>query len=142
MLPLLAQAGAHSLGSSIVNVSSIFGQVAGPIHSAYCASKGAVTLLTKSLANELPRLGMKIRSNSIHPGIMNAGVSVTGLNALVSLGAFNTAAEAETALSATIPYGRVGNAHEIPGAVAFLISDASTLMNGAEITLDGGYTAI
>jgi len=142
MLPLLKQAGEQGRSASVVNVSSIFGQVAGPLHSAYCASKGAVRLLTKSVATELPRLGYNIRCNSIHPGIMDVGVSMTGMQSLVDLGVFKGVEQAAAHFASLIPQGRPGSAEEIANGVAYLISDASTLMTGSELTLDGGFTAI
>ncbi|MCB1666781.1 MAG: SDR family oxidoreductase [Porticoccaceae bacterium] len=141
-LPMLKNAGEQGSASSIVNVSSIFGQVAGPLHSAYCASKGAVRLLTKSIATELPRLGYNVRCNSIHPGIMDTGVSLTGLQTMVDMGTFADVEEAANYFSAVIPMGRPGSAPEIANGVAYLLSDASSLMTGAELTLDGGYTAV
>lgn len=141
MLPLLKTCGDSGTSASVVNVSSIFGQVAGPLHSAYCASKGAVRLLTKSVATELPRLGYNIRCNSIHPGIMDVGVSVTGMQSLVDLGVFESVEGAAAHFSSLIPIGRPGRASEIAEGVAYLLSDASSLMTGAELTLDGGFTA-
>ena len=142
LLPLLKKGGEQGSFSSVVNVSSIFGQVAGPLHSAYCASKGAVRLLTKSIATELPRMGYNVRCNSIHPGIMDIGVSMTGLQTLVDMGQFAGMEEAAEYFSNVIPMGRPGNAEEIANGVAYLLSDASSLMTGAELTLDGGYTAV
>lgn len=141
-LPLLKVGGESGAASSIVNVSSVFGQVAGPIHSAYCASKGAVRLLSKSIATELPKLGYNIRCNSIHPGVMDAGVSVTGMQALVDMGLFESPEQAYAYFGTVIPIGRAGRADEIAEGVAFLLSAKSSLMTGAELTLDGGYTAI
>ena len=141
-LPLL-ELGAQKAGSSsIVNISSIFGHVAGLMHSAYAASKGAVNMLSKSLANELPRQGLNIRTNTVHPGVMSAGVSIAGKQAAIDMGVFASPEEADQILMMGNPYGRPGKAEEIPGAIAFLMSDASLLMNGAEITLDGGHTAV
>lgn len=142
MLPLLAKAGEQGASSSIVNISSIFGKVAGLMHSAYCASKGAVLMLTKSIATELPRMGMNVRCNSVHPGMMNAGVAIPAYQRLVDLGVFSSVDEAKTVIHQAIPMGRPGEAGEIPGAVAFLLSDASSLMTGTELILDGGYTAV
>ena len=141
-LQLLEQGAKETGSSSIVNISSIFGHVAGLMHSAYAASKGAVNMLSKSLANELPRQGLKIRTNTVHPGVMSAGVSLSGVQAAIDMGVFSSPEEAAQVLMMGNPYGRPGNADEIPGAIAFLLSDASLLMNGAEITLDGGHTAV
>ncbi len=141
-LPLLELGAKEAGSSSIVNISSIFGHVAGLMHSAYAASKGAVNMFSKSLANELPRQGLNIRTNTVHPGVMSAGVSIAGTQAAIDRGVFSSAEEAGQVLMMGNPYGRPGQPEEIPGAIAFLLSDASLLMNGAEITLDGGHTAV
>lgn len=141
-LPLLKRGGEGGESASVVNVSSMFGQVAGPMHSAYCASKGAVRLLTKSMAVELPKLGYNVRCNSIHPGVMDTGVSLTALQTLVDMGQFPTVEEAAAYFSTVIPLGRPGQGDEIAAGVAFLLSAESSLMTGSELTMDGGYTAL
>lgn len=141
-LPLLKAAGARGPSASVVNISSMFGQVAGPMHSAYCASKGAVRMLTKSLAVELPKLGYNVRCNSVHPGVMDTGVSLTALQTLVDMQLFESVEQAGEYYSTVIPLGRPGRGDEIAAGVAFLLSDNSSLMTGSELTMDGGYTAI
>ncbi|BFM06822.1 SDR family NAD(P)-dependent oxidoreductase [Halioxenophilus aromaticivorans] len=141
-LPLLKVAGEGGQAASVVNISSMFGQVAGPMHSAYCTSKGAVRLLTKSLAVELPKLGYNIRCNSVHPGVMDTGVSLSALQTLVDMKLFDSIEQASEHYSNVIPMGRPGCGTEIAAGVAFLLSSESSLMTGSELTLDGGYTAI
>ncbi len=141
-LPLLKAGGESGQAASVVNISSMFGQVAGPMHSAYCTSKGAVRLLTKSLAVELPKLGYNIRCNSVHPGVMDTGVSVTALQTLVDMKLFDSVEQAGEHFNNVIPMGRPGCGKEIAAGVAFLLSSESSLMTGSELTLDGGYTAI
>jgi meso-butanediol dehydrogenase/(S,S)-butanediol dehydrogenase/diacetyl reductase len=126
-LPLLARSGQ----GSIINVSSIRGQVAGPNVAAYSASKAGVRLFTKSTAIECAAAGNGVRANSVHPGVIETPMSAQALEDPVKL-----AKSVER-----IPVGRLGRAAEIAAAIVFLASDESSYMTGSEVTIDGGYTA-
>lgn len=139
--PLLkSAAGARSSGASVVNMSSIFGQIGADLNAAYCASKGAVRALTKALAVELGPLN--IRVNSVHPGGVNTELGRGGISALVSHGRAPSAAAAGEMVSRMTPLGRMAEAADIAGVVAFLASDAARFMTGAEITVDGGFSIL
>lgn len=127
--PRIAAAG----GGSVINVSSILGKVGMAGAAAYCASKGGVTLLTKAAALEWASLN--IRVNSIHPGFIDTPLVA---NALAEREDGNAM---RVALMAAHPLGRFGLPREIGQAVLFLASDASSFMTGAELVVDGGYTA-
>ncbi len=120
-------------GGSIINLSSILGKVAIPNAAAYCASKGGVLMLTKAAAVEWAPLG--IRVNSIHPGFIDTPMVANALH-----GAEN-GNEMRDALIAAHPIARFGVPREIADAVVFLASDESSFMTGAELVVDGGYTA-
>ena len=124
---------AVSGGGSVINISSILGKVGLAGAAAYCASKGGVTLLTKAAALEWAPLG--IRVNSIHPGFIDTPM-VSG-----ALAARDDGNEMRVALMAAHPLGRFGLPKEIGDAVAFLASDAASFITGAELVVDGGYTA-
>lgn len=121
---------------SIVNRSSIDGQIAEPGLFAYCASKGAVTILTKSAALYCGEKGYKIRVNSVHPGYVHTALT-----------------EKEAADSGLIPdeyFAKVGKMHpigyigqpiDIAYADVYLASDESIFVTGSELTIDGGWTA-
>lgn len=126
-LPLLTRSGK----GSIINVSSIRGQVAGPNVAAYSASKAGVRLFTKSTAIECAAAGNGVRANSVHPGVIETPMSAQALEDSAKL-----AKSVER-----IPAGRLGTASEIAAAIVFLASDESSYMTGSEITIDGGYTA-
>lgn len=127
--PRIAAAG----GGSVINVSSILGKVGMAGAAAYCASKGGVTLLTKAAALEwAPH---NIRVNSIHPGFIDTPLVS---NALADRDDGN---EMRVALMAAHPMARFGMPKEIGEAILFLASDASSFMTGAELVVDGGYTA-
>lgn len=126
-LPLLARSGK----GSIVNVSSIRGQVAGPNVAAYSASKAGVRLFTKSTAIECAAARNGVRANSVHPGVIETPMSAQALEDPVKL---------QKSLE-HIPVGRLGKAAEIAAAIVFLASDESSYMTGSEMTIDGGYTA-
>jgi NAD(P)-dependent dehydrogenase (short-subunit alcohol dehydrogenase family) len=120
-------------GGSIINLSSILGKVGMAGAAAYCASKGGVTLLTKAAALEWAPLG--IRVNSVHPGFIDT--PMVG-NALAEREDGN---EMRVALMSAHPIGRFGVPREIADAIAFLASDEASFITGAEIVVDGGFTA-
>ncbi len=127
--PVMAAQGS----GSIINLSSILGKVGLANAAAYCASKGGVLLLTKAAALEWAPLG--IRVNSVHPGFID-----TPMVASAILNAENSN-EMRTLLIGAHPLGRFGMPREIADAVLFLASDESSFMTGAELVVDGGYTA-
>jgi NAD(P)-dependent dehydrogenase (short-subunit alcohol dehydrogenase family) len=120
-------------GGSIINLSSILGKVAIPNAAAYCASKGGVLMLTKAAAVEWAPLG--IRVNSVHPGFIDTPMVANALHAA------ENGNEMRDMLIAAHPIGRFGVPREIADAVVFLASDESSFMTGAELVVDGGYTA-
>ena len=116
-------------GSSVIFVSSICGHVGFPNSSAYCATKGAVELLVKSLTAEFAPLG--IRVNAVAPG-----------NVRTSINAHLLADKAyEQQMLASTPAGRVGEVEDIAPAVAFLASPAASYIHGSSLLIDGGWVA-
>lgn len=120
-------------GGSIINLSSIMGKVAMPNVTAYAASKGGVLMLTKAAAVEWAPLG--IRVNSVHPGFIDTPMVS---NALADREDGN---EMRVALMNAHPIGRFGVPREIADAIAFLASDDASFITGAELVVDGGFTA-
>ena len=116
-------------GGSVVNVSSDFGHVGFPGRSVYCASKHGVEGLTKAVALELAPLG--IRVNSVCP---------TFVETTLTRPYFADPEFYRQAVS-RIPLGRIGQVKEVAAAVLFLASPASSLMTGASLLVDGGWTA-
>lgn len=121
--PLMARSG----GGSIINVSSTAGLTA-HADAAYCASKWGLRGLTKMAATELAKF--QIRVNSIHPGV----ISNTSF-------ASNGPAGHQTASNFSTPLARPGSPEECAQLVLFLSSDESSYITGAEIAIDGGYSA-
>ena len=117
-------------GGSIVNLSSVAGQIGVPGCAAYSASKGGVRLMSKSIALETAR--ENIRVNSVHPGMIWTDMQKVAL-------ADNK--EQFDLLSGSIPMGRFGQPDDIGAMVAFLASDEAQYITGAEFTVDGGLTA-
>jgi len=126
---LLAANGGKGKPGSIINVSSQMGHVGGPRRSVYCATKHAIEGMTKALAWELGR--QQIRVNTICPTYIETPMTAGMLADPV----FREFAENGTAL------GRVGRLEEVMGAIVFLASDASSLVTGSALMLDGGWTA-
>jgi NAD(P)-dependent dehydrogenase (short-subunit alcohol dehydrogenase family) len=114
---------------SIVNVSSQMGHVGAARRAVYCASKHAVEGFTKAMAIELAP--HNIRVNSLGP---------TFLETPMTRPFFENKAFRDEVL-AKIKLGRLGQLDEITGAIVFLASDASSLMTGSALVLDGGWTA-
>jgi NAD(P)-dependent dehydrogenase (short-subunit alcohol dehydrogenase family) len=131
VLPIMRGQG----GGVIVNNASDWGIVGGPYYTAYSASKGAVVLLTKSVALEVAC--DNIRVNAICPGDTYVERWRTDERRNPS-GDF----EAELkAMGEDLPIGRVGTVEEIARSVLFLASDESSFMTGATLIVDGGNTA-
>ena len=125
----------RSGGGSIVNVSSMLGLKGGSAFPAYCASKGAVRMLTKSVALRCAEQRWNIRCNSIHPGAIDTPMMdpyVAGAE---------TREEGVAGFGAAQPLGRVGEAGEVADLIVFLASDESSFITGAEIAIDGGACA-
>jgi NAD(P)-dependent dehydrogenase (short-subunit alcohol dehydrogenase family) len=118
-------------GGSVINLSSVSGIVGqGFIHVGYNASKGAVRLITKSGAAQHGR--DNIRVNSVHPGLMPP-MRTSGRTA-------DPETRAKTLKG--VPLGRAGEVDEVAYAILFLASDQSSYVTGAELVVDGGWTAV
>lgn len=128
-------------GGSIINVSSIFGIVGSANQAPYHAAKGGVRLLTKAMAVEMGALGYKIRVNSMHPGFVGTDIVRDGIKKAVEQGAYPGENEAMEMLTMATPAGRLGVPRDIANGILFLASDESEWMTGAELVIDGGYTA-
>jgi NAD(P)-dependent dehydrogenase (short-subunit alcohol dehydrogenase family) len=140
-LPLLRLGGAgRAGGASVVNVSSVSGLRGNPWGAAYAASKGAVTLFTKSAAIEFGLLGWPIRVNSVHPGPTDTPMMDTIHNRFVDLGAFPSTEAARTMVLSRTCFGKYAEPEEIAAGIAFLCSPAASFMSGSEMVIDGGYT--
>jgi 3alpha(or 20beta)-hydroxysteroid dehydrogenase/cyclopentanol dehydrogenase len=121
-IPAMRQAG----GGSIVNISSVSGMIAlgAP---AYNASKGAVRVFTKVTA--IQHAKDNIRCNSIHPGPIDTPMTQT------------TDTARRNKIVSDVPLGRYGTSEDIAYGVLYLASDEARFMTGAELVIDGGYTA-
>lgn len=121
-------------GGSIVNISSIAGLVSGAGPIAYTASKGAVRLLTKSVALYCAEKRYGIRCNSVHPG----GVDTAIFNPLWQAVGHE---RGKAFIGARHPIGRMAEPPELGEVVLWLASDRSSFVTGAEIVADGGITS-
>jgi NAD(P)-dependent dehydrogenase (short-subunit alcohol dehydrogenase family) len=140
-IPLMkASISQHAASPSMINVSSIYGQVAGARFAAYSASKGAVRMLTKAVANELAPAG--IRVNSVHPGPTETNLAADWDPSRDPAGNLIPKEVITANWMRLIPMRRMGAAGDIASVIAFLASDAAGYITGAELTVDGGSTAI
>lgn len=142
-IPAMAESG----GGSIINVSSVAGFKGSPGLSGYCATKGAVRLLSKSVALECAQAQNNIRSNSVHPGIIDTAIwsksiidESTFANSEIMVEGAN-AISADALAAAVAPVGTVGVPADIAAAVVFLASDEARYITGTELIIDGGMTA-
>ncbi|WP_226016369.1 SDR family NAD(P)-dependent oxidoreductase [Novosphingobium sp. FKTRR1] len=141
-VPLLAASGADVKGgASIINVSSIMGLVGYNEVSAYNASKGAVRLFTKGIAIEFAQKKMPIRANSLHPGFVLTPLLNAGFQRWVDAGFAEKPQDLVDTMAATTPIGRLADPSELASAAFFLASSDSSYMTGAELVIDGGWTA-
>ena len=115
---------------AIVNVSSVQSLLARPSIGPYAASKGAVGMLTKSMAGEWGQYGVRV--NAIAPGYFN-----TDLNAALAANA-----DFSEWLSGRTPMRRWGGVEELAGALVFLASDAASFVTGQTLFVDGGITSV
>ncbi|MFP5307808.1 MAG: glucose 1-dehydrogenase [Gammaproteobacteria bacterium] len=127
-------------GGSIVNLSSVAGLIGTTAHISYHGSKGAVRTMTKAAAIECAQLKTGIRVNSIHPAIVQTDMGDKFVQDFVSLGLVPDAATARAAFEAAHPLG-FGRVEDVACAVLYLASDAARWVTGAELVVDGGYTA-
>jgi 3alpha(or 20beta)-hydroxysteroid dehydrogenase/cyclopentanol dehydrogenase len=123
-IPEMRRAG----GGSIVNVSSIAGIVGFTSSTPYSAAKGAMRMLTKSAAVQYAREG--IRVNVVFPGF-----------ALTQMTKSVFTPEALESRLARVPMGRLARVEEIAHGILYLASDESSFVTGADLIIDGGYTA-
>lgn len=112
----------------IINISSISQYEAAKGRTHYCASKGAIAMLTKGAALELAEYGITV--NAVLPGSIHTDFN----NDVLSDPAFYEK------VRTSIPLGRLGKAEDIGGAVAFLASDEASFVSGANIVIDGAMT--
>jgi NAD(P)-dependent dehydrogenase (short-subunit alcohol dehydrogenase family) len=129
VIPLMQKAG----GGTIINTASGWGLAGGAKAAVYCASKGAVVLLTKAMAIDHGQ--QKIRVNCICPGDTDTGMLREEAR---QLGEENSRFLAE---SAKRPLGRVGSPDEIAQAALYLATDASSFVTGTALVVDGGGLA-
>jgi 3(or 17)beta-hydroxysteroid dehydrogenase len=122
-------------GGSIVNISSVSGLVGGHNLAAYNASKGAVRLLSKSVALHGARLTPPVRCNSVHPTFLEGAMT----DALIKPAA--NPAEMKARMTRDIPLRRFGKPSEVADMCVYLLSDESAFVTGAEFAIDGGLTA-
>jgi NAD(P)-dependent dehydrogenase (short-subunit alcohol dehydrogenase family) len=129
-LPHMRKAG----GGSIINIASTLGIVAARNRAAYSPSKGAVILLTKSMAVDYGQ--ENIRVNAICPSLVETDLSAAVINQTAD------PAAVRRERTAAHPIGRLGRPDDIAGLAVYLASDESSWVTGAVLPVDGGYLAV
>jgi dihydroanticapsin dehydrogenase len=118
---------------SIINMSSVNGLVSEPFLSVYSASKGAIVMLTRGIALDYAKTG--VRCNAICPGWVDTPINYAHADMLGGLD------HVYKTISSFQPIGRPGTPMEIANLVLFLASDESSFMTGSIVSADGGMTA-
>ena len=128
----IMQMKSQGTGGSVINISSISGNVGQDgVAAAYNSSKGAVRIFSKSAAIQHAKDG--IRVNTIHPGPIQTPMTQAGWENAERVGDFF--------VQQSTPMGRYGKPEEVANGALFLASDESSYVTGAELVIDGGYTA-
>jgi NAD(P)-dependent dehydrogenase (short-subunit alcohol dehydrogenase family) len=127
VLPLMVEAG----GGSIIHIASQLGRVGAPGRPAYCASKGAIIQLARAMA--VDHAGQNIRVNALSPGAVETRRLVLR---------YGDMEQARRIAGPKHLLMRLGQPDEIARAALFLASDAASFMTGADMLVDGGYTAV
>lgn len=120
---------AEAVTGSLIHIGSQMGHVGGPNRSLYCGSKWALEGMNKAFALDLAAHG--IRSNTIAPTFIETPMTKP----------FFENAEFKLQVLSKIKLGRIGQVEDLMGAIGFLASDASALMTGTSMIIDGGWTA-
>jgi NAD(P)-dependent dehydrogenase (short-subunit alcohol dehydrogenase family) len=118
---------------AIVNTASVAGMVGVPKRASYCASKGAVIALTRQVAMDFVKQGVRV--NCVCPGTVDS----PWVERL--LAGVDDRAAARAALEARQPMGRLGTPEEVAAAALYLASDDAAFVTGTSLVLDGGWTA-
>jgi len=124
-------------GGSIINISSIEGIIGEARTAAYNYSKGGVRIFTKSAALACAEKGYSIRINSVHPGFILTALVEGAMAALPA----DEAEEFITRITDGIPMGKLGEPLDIANGCLYLACDESKYVTGAELVIDGGFTA-
>ena len=119
----------EGIAGSLIHISSQMGHVGGPSRSLYCASKWALEGMSKAIALDLARYG--IRSNTIAPTFIETPMTRPFFDDITF----------KQSVLAKIKLGRIGTVEDLMGATLYLASDASALVTGTSLVVDGGWTA-
>lgn len=123
---------------AIVNISSMASFLGTPVNVAYGASKAAVQQLTKSVAVHGSRGGMKIRCNSVHPGVIRTRM-LDEIYRQIGQVANVSAEQAEQMSLRQVPFGHVGEPDDVAYLILYLASDEAKYVTGSEFMVDGGW---
>jgi NAD(P)-dependent dehydrogenase (short-subunit alcohol dehydrogenase family) len=141
-IPAIAKRAAQWMGGgAVVNISSVAGLTGASMAVPYNASKGAVRLMTKGAALECAAAGLKVRVNSVHPGVIETAMGQQVIDEYAASGAPGGANAIRDQMIQLHPLGRLGDAADVANAIVFLASDRSAFMTGSEVVVDGGMTA-
>lgn len=125
---------------AVVVVSSLAGLFAGPSVAGYTTTKHALIGLTRSIARDYGRLG--VRANVVCPGWVSTAMADAQMAPIQARFGLATIAEAYAKLTEDVPLGRPASPEEVASAICFLASDEASMITGATLTVDGGASAV
>jgi NAD(P)-dependent dehydrogenase (short-subunit alcohol dehydrogenase family) len=123
---------------SIVNISSIVSFFGTPRAAAYGSSKAGVEQFTRTMALHGVRDGLRVRCNSVHPGVIQTRM-IDSILGEVARQMNASRQEAEAAVLSAIPYGEIGEPSDVANLILFLASDESKYVTGSAFQVDGGW---
>ena len=125
---------------AVVVVSSIAGLFAGPGVAGYVTTKHALIGLTRSIARDYGRLG--VRANAVCPGWVATAMADEQMEALATANGLSSIADAYAMVTADVPLGRPATPEEVANVIAFLASEEASMMTGSTVVIDGGASAV
>lgn len=128
-------------GASIINIASGAADKPAAFSSAYCTSKAAVRMLTRTAAVEFGKLGYPVRVNSVHPGVVRSQMFDAIVERYSVITGGTPVDELHAAIKAGHPLGRYVEPEEVADVVLFLASGAARYVHGDALHIDGGYAA-
>ena len=140
--PLLRDSGARRRGgAAVINVASGAADHPAAFSAAYCTSKAAVRMLTRTAAVEFAALGYQIRVNSVHPGAVESAMMDRILRRYSDITGGTPVEDLRQAVIKGHPMGRFVEPEEVADAIVFLASGAARYVHGDALHVDGGHAA-